>query len=288
MIRKRNNKRLYESIMKEVSRTVKMYLNESFYFDRTSFKETSMDVYYEWLNKSDELVNKLFKKGILKQGMDFYEAAEIVEDDLLKRLKKAVGGNWFTVGEESGLTDEEVESIWVDNMQAKVDCISGIDEEIENEEDDEDYIIYEKIQNMKPFKKYVNLYNNFCAKFNVIKNKLKYPNGTDAYIKRFINSNFFTSAQILYTYSYFIGKNDIPKLFTYLYKNKLENTKLKFSIYLPGDKNGNIKCKNIHLKQILTNYNILSKLEFDSDMNNIFDDILNAYEDFVDYLNQNL
>ena len=141
---------------------------------------------------------------------------------------------------------------------------------------------------MKPFKKYVNLYNNFCAKFNVIKNKLKYPNGTDAYIKRFINSNFFTSAQILYTYSYFIGKNDIPKLFTYLYKNKLENTKLKFSIYLPGDKNGNIKCKNIHLKQILTNYNILSKLEFDSDMNNIFDDILNAYEDFVDYLNQNL
>ena len=145
MIRKRNNKRLYESIMKEVSRTVKMYLNESFYFDRTSFKETSMDVYYEWLNKSDELVNKLFKKGILKQGMDFYEAAEIVEDDLLKRLKKAVGGNWFTVGEESGLTDEEVESIWVDNMQAKVDCISGIDEEIENEEDDEDYIIYEKI-----------------------------------------------------------------------------------------------------------------------------------------------
>ena len=145
MIRKRNNKRLYESIMKEVSSTVKMYLNESFYFDRTSFKETSMDVYYEWLNKSDELVNKLFKKGILKQGMDFYEAAEIVEDDLLKRLKKAVGGNWFTVGEESGLTDEEVESIWVDNMQAKVDCISGIDEEIENEEDDEDYIIYEKI-----------------------------------------------------------------------------------------------------------------------------------------------
>ncbi len=146
MIRKRNNKRaIYESIMKDVARTVKMYLNESFYFDRTSFKETSMDVYYEWLNKSDELVNKLLKKGILKQGMDFYEAAEIVEDDLLKRLKKAVGGNWFTVGEESGLTDEEVESIWVDNMQAKVDCISGIDEEIEDEEDDEDYIIYEKI-----------------------------------------------------------------------------------------------------------------------------------------------
>lgn len=81
MLRK-NNKRLYESIIRDVAKTVKKHLNESKVNNPNVFRNISMSTYRKWLNTSDDLVNQLKKQGELYQGMDFYEAAEIIEDDL--------------------------------------------------------------------------------------------------------------------------------------------------------------------------------------------------------------
>lgn len=135
----RNAQRLYESIMSNITRNFRKPINERRTFDRLTFLQTSMHVYRQWLETCDDFVDEQMNNGTLYKGMDFYDAAEIIEKDLNAKLDKAVGGDWWEIGEKAGYTDEEVESIWVDKMQAKVDCICGIDEEDEDEyEDDED------------------------------------------------------------------------------------------------------------------------------------------------------
>lgn len=131
---KRNNKTLYEKIMRNVSKEVKKVLNENTTdsFDTDSFFEISMDTYYKWLKTAKDLVIKLKNRNKIYDGMDIMDAAEVVEDNLEKALNQAVNGNWWKIGEQSGYSDEEIESIWVDNMQGKIDCIGDFFETDDN------------------------------------------------------------------------------------------------------------------------------------------------------------
>ena len=135
----RNAQRLYESIISNITRDFKKPINERRTFDRSTFLQISMHVYRQWLETCDDFVDEQMNNGTLYKGMDFYDAVEIIDRYLNAKLDQLAGGDWWEIGEKAGYTDEEVESIWVDKMQAKVDCICGIDEEDEDEyENDED------------------------------------------------------------------------------------------------------------------------------------------------------
>ena len=131
---RRDTQRLYESIMKVVDRSVRKALNESKRkFDKDTFIDTTTHVYETWLNTCDELVDELIETDKIYDGMDFNDASILIEDDLQKKLNKAVGGDWWKIGKNAGLTDIELDYLWNDYMQSKNDCICDY---IDDDDDD--------------------------------------------------------------------------------------------------------------------------------------------------------
>ena len=83
MIRKRNNKRLYESIMKDVSKTVKRGLNES-------YKQNTAEILI------DKIIDALTEDGTLEsiaEGIEFGEyniEEKYFDEDFCNELGHAV------------------------------------------------------------------------------------------------------------------------------------------------------------------------------------------------------
>ena len=296
----RNNKRLYESIMRDVTKTVKRYLNENIEDDSNRFYDQTMKFYDSWPNLSRKIIERLISKGSITDGMDFDDAWFQIEEEFNKHLNKAVGGDWWEVGESVGLTDEQLDSIYNDEMQAKTDVFSDyLDEDgdyvdLSDYEEDYEEPLFQKIYRITPSQKYINLFNDFYKKFNAIRKQIKYPIGTDKYTKTYIDRYFFKDAVTIQYYdnndkysttfcTWDLKKLDMPKLLEYIYENKQTNKEITFIVRLPET-----KCKNPELYQILKNYDVTNNLTITSDVEYIFDEILDAYTNFVDYLNQNL
>lgn len=134
------NKLLYESIMRDVSKVVKKHLNENFnYWDTATrtwevcddpkveeFFDNTIEFYEEWLAGEDEnTIDILINTGKLSEGeTDWYDAVDIVFEEFQKGLDAAVGGPWWETGEKLGYSDDDMDRLWNDVMQAKVDCVS--------------------------------------------------------------------------------------------------------------------------------------------------------------------
>ena len=67
--------------------------------------------------------------------MDWMDAWDILENKFMDGLANAVGGNWWDVGKQCGYTDEQLDNIYNDEMQAKTDIFSAY-----VDEDDEDLV----------------------------------------------------------------------------------------------------------------------------------------------------
>ena len=139
---KQYNKRLYEKIMKSASQEVKRSLNEFNYWneypsrtwavggtgDPEKFFDNTLKVYDKWCDhKGEETVNDLLKRGVINYDMDFYDVLEKVEEVFNVLLDNAVGGDWWELGKKLGYDDDDLDRLYTDVMQAKVDCISGFD-----------------------------------------------------------------------------------------------------------------------------------------------------------------
>jgi len=121
---RRNNKALYEKIMRNVSKEVKRTLNEVYNTD-TDFYDISMEVYNNWVNsEGDNIIYKLEKRKKISRDMNDSDLEAEVLSQFDKLLNKAVGGDWWSKGLKAGYTEDELNSIYVDDMQAKVDCIT--------------------------------------------------------------------------------------------------------------------------------------------------------------------
>ena len=135
MRRNINNKRkLYESIMRDVAKTVKKHLNENYNSQITSkseFIRISNKVYQNWLDKTcNDVLYDLEINGIIPAVEDiddfddeFDNIWDEIEPIFFKKLSDAVGGDWYQVGNSVGLSDEQLENIYVDKYQAKTDPV---------------------------------------------------------------------------------------------------------------------------------------------------------------------
>ena len=88
------------------------------------FYDQTMKFYNSWPDLSRKIIERLISKGSITDGMDFDDAWFQIEEEFNKYLNKAVGGDWWEVGESVGLTDEQLDSIYNDEMQAKTDVFS--------------------------------------------------------------------------------------------------------------------------------------------------------------------
>ena len=130
-----SNRRLYESIMRDVAKTIKRHLNEKA-IDKNAFYDDTMAFYDEWLdNLCQVYINDLIHNGEIYNGMDWMDAWDILENKFMDGLANAVGGNWWDVGKQCGYTDEQLDNIYNDKMQAKTDIFSAY-----VDEDDEDLV----------------------------------------------------------------------------------------------------------------------------------------------------
>lgn len=136
------NKQLYERIMKSVSQEIKRSLNEFNYWDAFSsrtwlvggtgapekFFDNTLKAYDEWCDhKGEETVNDLLDRGIINYDMDFYDALDKVEEIFNILLDNAVGGKWWELGKKLGYDDDDLDRLYNDVMQAKVDCMCGFE-----------------------------------------------------------------------------------------------------------------------------------------------------------------
>lgn len=168
---KQTKQQLYERIMKKIAPIVKQAINEKFsrvneqavkrggrksllYRSRLNesktltsdeFYDISYDVYNNWIDANgdqitNEVAQELEKQGEISPDMDSDELFDIifdkVEDKFGELLDQAVGGDWHEVGLQSGLDDYDLECLYVDDMQAKCNCVT--DFIIGYAEDDED------------------------------------------------------------------------------------------------------------------------------------------------------
>ena len=84
-----------------------------------------MEFYNEWIyGKGSEVINELDEQGIISSDMDEDEVFDIVLSKFNKLLNNAVGGDWWEKGQAAGYSEDELNDFYVDNMQAKVDCIT--------------------------------------------------------------------------------------------------------------------------------------------------------------------
>ncbi len=117
-------KQLYESIIRKISKDVKKIINES-YTSRSQFYDDTYEFYEEWLDhKGVDTINRLDRQGKISTAMDEMDVTDIVLEEFNKLLDNVVGGDWEEIGIAAGYTDEELNDIYVDDMQAKVDCIT--------------------------------------------------------------------------------------------------------------------------------------------------------------------
>lgn len=117
-------KQLYESIISKISKDVKKIINES-YANTQQFYDDTHEFYEEWLDhKGVDTINRLERQGKISTDMDEMDITDIVLEEFNKLLDIAVGGDWWAIGIAAGYTDEELNDIYVDDMQAKVDCIT--------------------------------------------------------------------------------------------------------------------------------------------------------------------
>lgn len=297
---RKNNRALYEQIMRNIAKQVKIALNESFDedevndFDSESFSEVSMTAYRAWLKNSENIVRQLKKEGELEPGMDFYDALDVIEDNLTQALNKAVGGNWWSIGRESGCN---MDYLWNDKMQAKTDCIEGIEDEDEDDLIDDEPDENPMDQNI--FEEMKELVEEKMSQFNSLRKQVKYPKGTEPYIKRYINyifnnSRFYMTIDGDENFQNFTNEfyhvQHLATSLTHFIQFGLTDAKARFEpgISLLPKKNG-IKCNDPHLLQILNDYDVLKTLTLrDKDPIRLFERVIEAFQDFVNYLNANL
>ena len=151
---KRNNKALYEQIMRNVSKEVKKTLNEfNYWYDRTwmvggtgaaeDFFDKTNEFFDDWCStKAGEVINELITNGQITDGMDWYDAWDLVEDQFQKLLDQAVGGDWWETGKKLGYDDDDLDRLYTDVMQAKTDeladfCDNDVIVLSDEDEDDE-------------------------------------------------------------------------------------------------------------------------------------------------------
>jgi len=164
------NKKLYESIMRDVAKTVKLYLNEKFededYVENPKyyrFYDQTMEFYDSWPDLSTKIIERLISNGSITDGMEFEDAWFQIEEEFDKYLSKAVGANWavgenwWDVGKSVGFTDEQLDSIYNDEMQAKSDVFTDyLDDEdgdyvdLSNYEEDYKEPLFQKIYKITP------------------------------------------------------------------------------------------------------------------------------------------
>lgn len=108
------------------------------------FKKRSDKVMNDWNKKGcKKAVDKLVKEGKIlsadaaaEQGLTYDEAFDKfwddVEEEFNNNLNAAVGGDWHEVGQQVGLTDVDLEHIYVDEYQAKTDPFVDIYEELDD------------------------------------------------------------------------------------------------------------------------------------------------------------
>jgi hypothetical protein len=224
MIRKRNNKRLYESIMRDVAKKVKRHLYESI-IEQDNFYDYSMEFYNDWLDHiSKEVIEELISSGRIKDGMDFHEAWEPVQEEFDNGLDNAVNGDWWDVGKSLGYSDSELDSIYNDEMQAKTDVfaeyldedgdyIQLYDDEEDEEEDDEPNMYYDNM-NKKIDENVYNLLINKNIKISP-KNKQLASNTINTIAK------LMKQISPLDINKYFVDGN-----FEFMYIDKLEDAKV--------------------------------------------------------------
>ena len=234
MIRKRNlrsrvlsrnsNKRLYESIMRDIAKKVKRHLNESI-VEQDNFYDYSMEFYNDWLDHiSREVIEELISSGRIKDGMDFHEAWELVQEEFDNGLDNVVNGDWWDVGNSLGYSDSELDSIYNDKMQAKTDVFA------EYLDEDGDYIQLNNDEDDEDDKSYTNMYNDNMNKkidenvYNLLINKnIKISPKNKQLASNTINTIAKIMKQIspLDINKYFVDGN-----FEFMYIDKLEDAKV--------------------------------------------------------------
>lgn len=87
MIRRNNKKALYESIMRDVAKTVKRRLNENVYIDNQSLPKISNEFYHIQENSDDEdevidqIISMIVESMIHSGGL--WELAYLIQEDIL-------------------------------------------------------------------------------------------------------------------------------------------------------------------------------------------------------------
>ena len=306
MIR-RNNRRLYESIMRDIARTVKRQLNESI-VEQDNFYDYTMEFYNDWLDHiSREVIENLISQGKITDGMDFYEAWEQVQEEFDKGLNNAVDGDWWQVGDSVGYSDSELDSIYNDEMQAKTDVFAeylnedGDYIQLEDDEDDEDdEQMYYNLDNITPTENAKKQYNKFIRQINNFKKQLS--NHADyknicLFLDNIIFTNIVINSPKFYYYKYIYKPNDrrtkkeLLQLFTYLENNNAINEKFNVQLddkfYLNSQKI--FRDYNFDdYYDICTNYDVKNKLNINTNGYNLFTDIIKMLQNFITYFKQNL
>ncbi len=98
---------------------------------KSEFIRISNKVYQNWLDEDcDDVLYDLENKGIIPTEEDiddfddeFDDIWNEVEPKFLSKLDDAVGGDWYQVGNSVGLSNEQLENIYVDKYQAKTDPV---------------------------------------------------------------------------------------------------------------------------------------------------------------------
>ena len=159
-MKRSNNRALYESIMRKVSKEVKKSLNEFNYWQNRiwrikgtgkpeKFFDKTNNFFDDWCSgKAVEVINELIDNGEIFDGMDWDEAWDLVENKFQELLNQAVGGDWWRIGKKLGYDDEDLDRIYNDVMQAKTDdlanyCVNDVIVLSDDEDDYDDYDDYE-------------------------------------------------------------------------------------------------------------------------------------------------
>ncbi len=260
---KNSNKRLYESIMRDITKVVKRHLNESI-VEQDNFYDYSMEFYNDWINHiSRDVIEKLISNGSITDGMDFDDAWRQVQEKFDEGLDNAVNGDWWTVGNSLGFSDSELENIYNDDMQAKTDIFA------EYLDEDGEYIQLEEDDDDDDDDSYSNMYADNMNKnidenvYNLLINKnIKISSKNKQLASTTINTiaNLMNQISPLDVNNYFNSGN-----FEFMYIDKLENAKVDlFEEYkdLFGDEFPN--TTNVNLNKLI---NFMAKIYELADQN---------------------
>ena len=327
MIRRNNKRALYESIMRDVAKTIKHHLNESSnnfniknkfnnsklkeFFDISDIKTSQNQLTARLFPKTDEVLNYMlsFNGNIygdephIRISYDSNYKFEAYFGSFSK--SSYLNGPEFLDGKYLCRNVSTLEELF-ENIYSEL-SLYEIDDNLEEEDDDEEYyeddedeydddinngfeFYIKKIKQIIPLEEIETNTFNFVNTFKTLKKQINFPKNIASYIKTYIKTNFFTytnftiPAQGNINFSSRLSIDNISKYLTYYKENNLN----PIIIFKPTFTKDLGKKTNIDLYNLLNDYDVINKLTIESDAEHIFDDILDAYEDFIDYLNQNL